>query len=190
VSIGSESFLVPLNFLNVSAQRKTNYTVVEWETANEVNVKHHEIQRSLTNNNFTTVAVQAARNTVNKQTYSYNDFDKLEGTVFYRIKSVDFDGKTKYSKVVAVHYEGATETISVRNNPVTTTVYLSLSSVKSKAYSYQLIAANGNIVQQGNLQYGGNGSLAITLRSSAVSGSYILILNDGVNISTHKIIVH
>ena len=89
-----------------------------------------------------------------------------------------------------MYYNGIAETISVRNNPVSATIYLSLSSVKIKAYTYQLIAANGNIVQQGNLQYSGTGSLSIALRPSAVSGSYILVLNDGANISTHKIIIH
>jgi hypothetical protein len=190
LSIGSITFTVPLNFLSITAQRKTDYTLVEWKTANESNVKHHEIQRSRGNNIFTTIATTPARNFIDKQTYTYNDFDKLEGTVYYRIKSVDFDGKTKYSKVVSVYYNGIAETISMRNNPVSATIYLSLSSVKSKAYTYQLIAANGNIVQQGNLQYGGTGSLSIALRPSAVSGSYILVLNDGANISTHKIIIH
>jgi hypothetical protein len=189
VSIGSESFLVPLNFLNVSAQRKTNYTVVEWETANEVNVKHHEVQRSLTNNNFTTVAVQAARNTVNKQTYSYNDFDKLEGIVFYRIKSVDFDGKTKYSKVVAVHYDATTETIMVRNNPASESINLSLSGTKNIVYRYQLISSNGGMTQEGILEYGGTGTMSISLRSTIANGHYILILNSGRDISAHKIIV-
>jgi hypothetical protein len=190
LSIGSITFTVPLNFLSIIAQRKTDYTLVEWKTANEANVKHHEIQRSKGNNIFTTIATQPARNIIDKQTYSHNDFDKLEGTIYYRIKSVDFDGKTKYSTVVSVHYNGIAETISIRNNPVAGTIYLSLSSVKNKPYNYQLIAANGNIVQQGNLQYGGTGSMSISLQPSVVSGSsYILILNDGVKISTHKIIV-
>jgi hypothetical protein len=190
LSIGSITFTVPLNFLSIIAQRKTDYTLVEWKTANEANVKHHEIQRSKGNNIFTTIAIQPARNIIDKQTYNHNDFDKLEGTIYYRIKSVDFDGKTKYSKVVSVNYAGISETISVRNNPVAAaTIYLSLSSVKNKPYNYQLIAANGNIVQQGNLQYGGTGSMSISLQSSVISGSYILVLNDGVKISTHKIIV-
>jgi hypothetical protein len=189
VSIGSESFLVPLNFLNVSAQHKTGYTVVEWETANEVNVKHHEVQRSLTNNNFITVAVQSARNTVHKQTYSYNDFDKLEGTVFYRIKSVDFDGKTKYSKIVSVHHDATTETIMVRNNPASESINLSLSSTKNTVYRYQLISSNGSIAQEGILQYGGTGTMSISLRSTIANGHYILLLNNGSHISPHKVIV-
>lgn len=189
VSIGSESFLVPLNFLNVSAQHKTNYTVVEWETANEVNVKHHEVERSLSNNNFTTIAVQPARNTVNKQTYSYNDFDKPEGTVYYRIKSVDFDGKTKYSKVVSVHFNATTETIMIRNNPASESINLILSSTKNTSYRYQLISSNGIIAQEGILQYGGAGTMSIPLRSAIVNGQYILLLNNGSHVSAHKVIV-
>jgi hypothetical protein len=189
LSIGSTTFTVPLNFLSITAQRKTDYTLIDWETANEVNVKQQEVQRSRNSNMFITIATEPARNTIYKQTYSYKDFDRLEGTIYYRIKSVDFDGKTRYSKVVSVNYAGMAETISVRNNPATGIVYLTLISVKSKAYNYQLIAASGNIVQQGNLQYGGTGSMSIPLRSSVVRGSYILLLNDGVNISTHKIIV-
>jgi hypothetical protein len=57
------------------------------------------------------------------------------------------------------------------------------------SYSYQLIATNGSSVQQGKIKYGGTGSLSIYLNSNVVAGNYLLLMNDGNNLFSQKIIV-
>jgi hypothetical protein len=190
MGIGSISFLVPLNFLSITAERKKEYTLVEWKTANEVNVKQHEVQRSSgITTGFATIGIIPARNILNDQTYNFYDSDNLSGIIYYRIKSVDFDGKVKYSKVVSVSYDASKESIILKNNPVKATIYLALTSKKNIAYTYQLIAANGSLVQQGNLQYGGAGSIAIPLNPSTKKGTYIFTMTDGKSLFTRKILI-
>jgi hypothetical protein len=113
----------------------------------------------------------------------------VAGVIYYRIKSVDIDGKIKYSKIVSVSNGEPNDIISIKNNPVKATINLSLSSNKNASFRYQIISSNGSTVQNGILQYGGTGSLAIPLHAYMPTGSYILIMNDGKIIFSKKIIV-
>jgi hypothetical protein len=188
LSIGSVSFIVPLQFLSITAEKKTTHTMVEWKTTNEVNVKQHEVQRSQNANAFTTIGKLPAHNTGNDDIYFYPDTDNLEGTVYYRIKSVDIDGKYKYSKVVSVSY-ASNNIISLKNNPVQRSINLLVSSTKPGSFNYQLISTSGSLVQQGTAYYGGTGSLSIMLEKGLSTGGYILVMNDGKKLFTQKIII-
>jgi hypothetical protein len=189
LSIGSVSTIVPLRFLSITAEKKPAYTIVAWKTTNEVNVKYHEVQRSNSINGFTTIGTVPARNRFDNETYDYYDKDCLAGINYYRIKSIDIDGKIKYSKIVSVSYGESNDVISIKNNPVKTTINLSLSSNKNASFRYQIISSNGSIVQGGVLHYGGTGSLSIPFHGYMATGSYILIMDDGKIIFSKKIIV-
>jgi hypothetical protein len=186
LSIGSISTIVPLQFLSITAEKKSAYTIVEWKTTNEVNVKQHEVQRSNSVNGFTTIGTVSALNRMDNETYHYYDKDYMAGVIYYRIKSVDIDGKIKYSKIVSVSNGEPNDIISIKNNPVKATINLSLSSNKNASFRYQIISSNGSTVQDGILQYGGTGSLAIPLHAYMPTGSYILIMNDGKIIFSKK----
>jgi hypothetical protein len=189
LSIGSISTIVPLQFLSITAEKKSAYSIVEWKTTNEVNIKQQEVQRSNGIAGFITIGTVPARNKMENETYDYYDKDYLAGTIYYRIKSVDVDGKIKYSKIVSVSYGEPNDIISIKNNPVKRTINLSLSSTKNASFRYQIISGNGSTVQEGILQYGGTGSLSIPLHGYMATGSYILIMNDGKIIFSKKIIV-
>ena len=188
LSIGSVSFTVPLQFLSIAAERKATHTLLEWRTTNEVNVKQHEVQRSYTARGFATIGYVPAHNTMNDDNYSYIDKDNLQGTAYYRIKSVDFDGKYKYSKVVSVSHT-SNDVISLKNNPVKGSINLLLTSTKNNSFSYQVLSSGGALVQQGIAYYGGTGSLSIFVHKGISTGSYILVMNDGKKVFAQKIII-
>ncbi len=86
---------------NPSSLQGTKQSVENiWRTANEVNVSHFNIQRSLNGNNFITIGKVAAQNKVANE-YSFYDSPPLEGlgVVYYRIESQDFDGRKQYSEI-------------------------------------------------------------------------------------------
>jgi hypothetical protein len=181
--------VVPLYFVSVSAERKPGCNGVEWKTTNEVNVKQLEVQRSSANTVFSTIGTMAAHNTPDMQTYNFYDRDLPEGMVYYRIRSLDFDGESKYSKIVSISSHSLNETFVIKNNPVKGNINISLSSTKSALYYYELIDLNGTIVQHGNLPYAGTGSLTIALEPSIEPGSYILITRDEKKLFRQEIIV-
>lgn len=188
LSIGSVTMIVPLRFLSITAEKKPTHTLVEWRTTNEMNVNYHEVQRSYTGNNFIGIGKVAAHNSMSDDRYTYADTDNLNGTAYYRIKSIDFDGKYKYSKVVSVS-NASNEIISLKNNPVTGSINLLLSSKKNHSFTYQIMSVSGSLVQQGSVAYSGSGNLSIIVDKNITTGSYILIMNDGKKLFTQKIII-
>jgi hypothetical protein len=115
---------VPLKFISynlASSLRGTKQSIENiWTTANEINVSHFNIQRSTNGKDFTTTGKLAAQN---KITNEYNFIDNElpitndQLTIYYRVESVDFDGKKQYSTVQQINIKHQTPNIAVFPNP-------------------------------------------------------------------------
>jgi hypothetical protein len=99
-------YITVLNPLPVSI---TNYqlritdgdeVVNSWQTATELNTSYFIVQHSVDSKNFTDIGtVKAVGSGANS--YQFVDNDPTGGVNYYRLKSVDKDGKTFFSKVVS-----------------------------------------------------------------------------------------
>jgi hypothetical protein len=90
-----------------------NQVVLEWKTESEVNNDYFVIERSLDGINFKDYMwVKATGNSSIPEDYSLIDSLPFIGTSFYRLKQVDFDGKSSFSNIKAIHIEES-EKISV-----------------------------------------------------------------------------
>ena len=90
---------LPVSFISFNAQKVSNSTQLTWKVGEEDNVKGYEIERSTDGREFTSVGFVAASG---KSTYTFNDAQSTQGTVFYRIRNVDNDGKFKYSNILSL----------------------------------------------------------------------------------------
>ena len=99
VFVNVKALPVTILSFNVSAFKSFNgntNTLVNWETATEINVDHFNIQRSENGIKFYTI------NTVNAEgasRYTYNDVPNLIGVIYYRLENVDKNGAISYSEV-------------------------------------------------------------------------------------------
>jgi hypothetical protein len=115
------SAALPLDLLSFEGKRAPGYIRLNWVTTNEVNVSHFEVERSFTGTEYSQVNIVPAKNTIGNNYYTLNDADSrvlaTNGKIFYRLKMVDRDGKTGYSKVVTINSlkEGS---VSLYPNPV------------------------------------------------------------------------
>ncbi len=76
--------------------------VLNWSTASELNNEYFEIEKSTNGRDFTSLGTVKGSGTVSDYR-QYKFVDKLPGTEnYYRIKQVDFDGKTDYSKMIVL----------------------------------------------------------------------------------------
>jgi hypothetical protein len=94
-----------------------------WQTANEINVSHFNIQRSTNGKDFTTIGKVSANNKSYNE-YSFIDdsplstVDSKQLTLYYRIESVDKDGKVNYSPTRTLNFKPQTlNGICVYPNP-------------------------------------------------------------------------
>ena len=95
---------IPVELTSFTAIVKHNAQVVlNWSTATELNNQMFEIERRDENNDYVTIGyIDGHGTTTERQDYTYVDKTVEEGTYYYRLKQIDFDGTFEYSDVVTV----------------------------------------------------------------------------------------
>ena len=111
--------VTPVELTSLAANTTENNNVkISWETATEVNNSGFEIERSSDNKTFVKIAfVKGNGTTTEKHQYSYTDNAVMNSSKFYyRLKQMDLDGTTAYSKVVEVNYSNCPKQFSLSQN--------------------------------------------------------------------------
>jgi glucose/arabinose dehydrogenase len=94
---------LPLSLISFSVSSHRGSNLVSWVTANEVNLKNFEIERSYDGSGFVKIASINARMTTGNNNYSFTDDSFLDGYIYYRLKIIDIDGKFSNSYIVRVY---------------------------------------------------------------------------------------
>ncbi len=95
--------IVPVELTSFTANSSNNNISLNWSTATETNNKGFEIERSLNNGEFTSIAfVDGFGTTAQTQNYSYTDRGLGNGNYTYRLKQIDFNGRFEYSPAIQV----------------------------------------------------------------------------------------
>jgi hypothetical protein len=96
--------VVPIRMIDFSASYNTGTATLNWQTATEVNTDHFEIQKSFDGEHFVRLAdVTAAGNSSTTKSYSYTDRNIQYRATYYRLREVDRDGVSGYSKVARIN---------------------------------------------------------------------------------------
>jgi IgA Peptidase M64/Secretion system C-terminal sorting domain len=90
---------LPLEWLNFDAKREQNHALLTWQTAQEQNVSHFEVQRSYDGKNFQSIGFVKAQNRLTKSDYRFVDNSTLRGATYYRIEQFDNDKKSTFSPI-------------------------------------------------------------------------------------------
>jgi hypothetical protein len=178
-SVGDDGFLakfrgvgigLPVTLVSFAAQCQPGGTLLHWQTAQEVNNKQFEVQRSQTAASWQTIAmVKGAGTTSQPQAYSWTDKNPPTGVQYYRLKQVDYDGTITYSNIVTTTCgQPTTSGLQVYPNPVVSGSGFRVVSPANQTYS--IINARGQVLQNGILQKGAN---SLALRGVA-AGIYLL----------------
>jgi len=109
---------LPLTLLSFSATLQSNNKVnVSWSTADEENVDHFEIEVSTSQQQWKTVVSKPA---LNQQSAHYEVLIDAYSSEFYiRLKTVDVDGRSKYSTIKTISVPGLTPLLTVNGNVLT-----------------------------------------------------------------------
>ncbi len=108
------NYLLPVTLQSFSAKKLGEQTYLTWATASEKNSSHFIVERSIDGKKFMAIGeVKAAGNSSEKLAYQFEDSNPLSIITFYRLKMVDFDGKSEYSNIVSLENKGAATPLSI-----------------------------------------------------------------------------
>jgi hypothetical protein len=123
---------LPLKLISFTAEIENNVVGLKWITASEENLKKFVIERSYDNKNFSEVdAVLPYGHPADKNNYIF--LDKLSEssptTVYYRLHSIDINGKGEYSETRIITRQKISElNISAYPNPVMNNLLVTIPS--------------------------------------------------------------
>jgi len=119
------SITVPVDWVDFWGENRTDFNYIEWKVANELNVSHYEIERSIDGvSDFEIIhQVPSQGDNTDIQVYPWDDYDiDTPGGYYYRIRQVDYDGQSSMSKIILIDVEETKEDIrdvEVYPNPIT-----------------------------------------------------------------------
>jgi len=192
---GTTLVVLPVDLLSFSGYKDGNRNQLRWSTASELNNRGFEVQRSLDGVNYTTLtfvnSLAPGGYSSVKLDYAYTDNNVTGARQFYRLRQVDFDGRSKLSNIVLLKSDkpNVITLDGMFPNPASTVVNLMLSSpVKDKV---QLVVTDmsGRItmLRQLNVEMGSN-TLPVNVAALA-GGTYLLkMISSNGEVSTGKLV--
>ena len=174
---------LPVNFMGVNAKKVTKGTEVRWNVAEEMNVSRYEVQKGTNAGDLKTIGVVFAGE---KTSYSFIDENPSQGLSFYRIRSVDNDGKFKFSTVISFSNGRSAAVLRAFPMPAQNQVTIQHGTIEGKA-QISIAAEDGRIVKR-QLLAAGSMQTAVDL-TGLKAGLYLVRLeNSNGEVETLKLI--
>ena len=152
-----------------SFQAKGNATqnLLTWQTTSEQNTQHFNVERSANGEtDFQSIGtIKATGNSQSVKNYQFSDETPLSIS-YYRLRSIDLDGKEQFSKIVSV---ARSKNGSLKVYPTLATDKLTVSLDNPDSQPYIIFDLVGKMMQSGQIQ--GQKELTINTLST---GTYIL----------------
>lgn len=180
-----ESFTAILN-------NNSNKVDLRWITSYEKNVSHFVVEKSTDGKTYSDAGVVFAYgNSGDMMNYTFTDqVSKQENIIYYRLRSVDADGKFDYSATRIIRAAKQTEntvTILTYPNPVTSELRITIpNSWQGKKVTYELLNAGAQVAKRAET---GSSSQTETMNvNSLTPGLYVVRVSCGAETATQKII--
>ena len=137
---------LPVIFEGFVARKNTDGTIkLLWDVGTELNVKGYYVESSTNGVDFTNAGYVTASG---KDIYNFDYMSKPLQTMFFRVKSVDFDGRSKYTPIIKVYVKDeANAAIQIYPVPARDVVTIQHSKSSEKS-TITLISPDGKVIQQ------------------------------------------
>jgi hypothetical protein len=163
---------LPVNFLSFDVKKDVAGIQLTWKVGTEENVSRYEVEKSKDGKTFTIIGSVSASA---QNQYSFTD-QQLQDKSFYRIKSVDFDSKYKYSGIVYFSQGKTSVVLKAYPVPAQQETFLQYPTAKSNS-KISITSGDGKVLQEIRPNPGSQQSL-IRL-NNIKAGLYLISYEDG-----------
>ncbi len=178
---------LPISLISFDGKQQENSIVLTWKTAAEYNNAYFEVERNNNNQGWNTIAkIESKAKFGNSNTtlvYNSIDNENLNGSILYRLKQVDFDGKSNYSKVI--YFNINNNTVSIYPNPAANNITVSLNQLSN--YAVLVYDNLGALVYNKEIINNNTHSIATTDLANGVY--FVQILVDNTVLKVEKVII-
>lgn len=138
--------VLPVELLYFRAQVVNERVELAWATTWERNADRFIIERSRDLREFGALGSVSAKGTTDQtQRYTFTDAFPDGGTTYYRLKQIDDNGTTAYTKPVAVILDDRTPTLALLGNPVDGVV-IRVATRNLTGATYSLLTPTGQLI--------------------------------------------
>ncbi|MBK8495256.1 MAG: T9SS type A sorting domain-containing protein [Chitinophagaceae bacterium] len=175
-----ELIALPVKLTRFAARKYENQVLITWESAEELNLSHYILQYSEDGTRFTDISNITAKGS--NSSYTYTDMNRPAPHIYYRLRSVDIDGRARVSAVVHLSNDlnAPVTKLTVFPNPVQQEININFVSPKNMEVDLRLYSLDGKQVQTYRRTASpGTNFYQLELSSGLPAGTYILTANDG-----------
>ncbi|MDB5273298.1 MAG: hypothetical protein JWO58_1665 [Chitinophagaceae bacterium] len=180
------NFTLPVELVYFKAKAENTVAVLTWSTAMEKNNASFVLERSADGIHFEDIGNRPGQgNTLQVTNYEYIDEQPLKGTSYYRLKQVDFDGTSTWSKIQTVSFQTSTD-FYLFPNPTKEEIHIVLNS--DEVYTIRVYSNLGVEVKELNT-IKNNNTYTIQLNNVA-AGAYLMEISSATLQVTKHFLVY
>ncbi|ALI99390.1 hypothetical protein DC20_10945 [Rufibacter tibetensis] len=166
---------LPVTLISFTAKAQKGAVTLDWATATEKDNEYFQVERSQDGKNFSPIGkVKGNGNSNVRIDYSFLDSKLATGTLYYRLKQVDVDGKFEYSKTVAVQNKvvsSSNVSIAAYPNPTSDALNLDLTQTTASDVKIGVYSLDGRLVKTATVTGGKVQKLDL---SKMMAGTYLV----------------
>lgn len=175
IDAGAAFRALPVHWQDIRGVAMERNNLVSWKVASQVNVSHYAVFKSKTDKlDWTECGKVLANKNTSDASYEFFDNDPLNDLTYYRVTSVDFDGKKQISSIVSVARNIISD-LALTPNPSSDVINISynVDFISSKDWEVQIFAPNGQLIMHKDLNQNGHVSFSV---SDLYAGVYQAVL--------------
>ncbi len=185
---------LPVELIDFKAIPDGQSAQLLWSTAAEINNDKFEIERTVDGVDYEFIGEVAGNGTTNvQQDYSFDDNQPINGTSYYRLKQIDFDGEFEYLPIAKLQMELADAFFNATPNVIQhQNIVLSIANIAQGNARIKVLSLKGEEVfnEERQLSMNSNQRFELSGTQQLRGGIYIITLEVGTNVYKRKIIVN
>ena len=189
--------VLPVELKTFTARAQNNNVLLNWSTATESNNSGFEIERSTLinrqtqNNRFSQVGfVRGSGTSTSQQNYSYRDTKVNSGKYEYRLKQIDLDGTTEYSRGVEVSVGIIKTRLTSNPNPFNSNTIINYQLTENSKITLKIYDLLGKEIETLVNEEKEEGEHTLKFNASNLtSGVYFCILKTNRETITQKLVL-
>ena len=134
--------VLPVDLVSFSLVERNDYLIFNWESGEEINFSHYDLQESEDKATFNTILTVEGqgRNSI----YQSSRIERKEGIRYYRLKLIDLDNSVEYhNKILSSSLSEHSVNVEIYPNPVTGIDKVYVKNLKAKPTIVSLYDMDG-----------------------------------------------